>query len=90
MQYSKELEELKREILEYDADNEERFAGCMGLENAITPEEWIYICNLRKSETTCKQTGTEVPSTTYFAISENDGRLVGVIDLRHHINHLDT
>lgn len=87
MQYSKELEEFKREILKYDADNEDRFAGCLGLENTTTSEEWINICNLRKSAMTCEQVGTNVPSTTYFAIREKDGRLVGVIDLRHHINH---
>ena len=28
-----------------------------------------------------------MPSTTYFAIREQDKKLVGVIDLRHHINH---
>ena len=28
-----------------------------------------------------------MPSTTYFAVRESDGRLVGVIDLRHHIDH---
>ena len=34
-----------------------------------------------------EQAGTTVPSTTYFAIRESDNRLVGVIDLRHHIDH---
>ena len=48
------------------------------------------MCNrkLRKNAETCEQAGTNVPSTTYFAIGKDDDRLVGVIDLRHHINHL--
>lgn len=50
-------------------------------------KEWIDICNLRKSEETCEQAGTPVSSTTYFAIRESDNKLVGVIDLRHHIDH---
>ena len=28
-----------------------------------------------------------VPSDTYIAVRETDNRIVGVIDLRHHINH---
>lgn len=86
-QFSDELEEFKQEIILYDADNEDQFAGCMGLRNTSTSEEWINICNLRKSVETCEQAGTKVPSTTYFAIREQDKKLVGVIDLRHHINH---
>jgi len=87
VQYSKELEDFKREILEHDADSEDQFAGCMGLRNTASSEEWINICNLRKSEATCQQVGVEVPSTTYFAIRKSDEKLVGVIELRHHINH---
>ena len=86
-QFSDELEEFKQEIILYDADNEDQFAGCLGLRNTSTSEEWINICNLRKSVETCEQAGTKVPSTTYFAIREQDKKLVGVIDLRHHINH---
>ena len=48
-QFSDELEEFKQEIILYDADNEDQFAGCMGLRNTSTSEEWINICNLRKS-----------------------------------------
>lgn len=87
VRYNRELEEFKKEILEFDADNEDQFAGCLGLKDAASSDEWINICNLRKNSATCEQTGTNVPSTTYFAIRKNDGKLVGVIDLRHHINH---
>ena len=33
------------------------------------------------------QNGTEVPSHTYLAVRKSDDKVVGVIDLRHHINH---
>ncbi len=28
-----------------------------------------------------------VPSTSYVVVRESDGRIVGIIDLRYHINH---
>ena len=33
------------------------------------------------------QTGVAVPSHTYLAVRKSDKRIVGVIDLRHHIDH---
>ena len=59
----------------------------MSLEEVDSAEAWINMCRLRKSEATCKQGSVDVPSHTYFAIRKHDNRLVGVIDLRHHINH---
>lgn len=85
--YIDELERFKNEVLICDRDNKDQFAGCMGLRDCNNVKEWIDICNLRKSEETCEQAGTTVPSTTYFAIRESDNKLVGVIDLRHHIDH---
>ena len=86
-EYADEIWAFRAEILEKDADNEDQFAGCMSLNSCISAEEWIHICELRKSEATCREVGTEVPSNTYLAIRQNDNRLVGIIDLRHHINH---
>lgn len=85
--YIDELERFKNEVLICDRDNKDQFAGCMGLRDCSNVKEWIDICNLRKSAETCEQAGTPVPSTTYFAIRESDNKLVGVIDLRHHIDH---
>ncbi len=86
-EYADEIWAFRAEILEKDADNEDQFAGCMSLNSCCSAEEWIHICELRKSEETCREVGTEVPSNTYLAIRQNDNRLVGIIDLRHHINH---
>ena len=86
-EYADEIWAFRAEILEKDADNEDQFAGCMSLNQCRSAEEWIHICELRKSEETCREVGTEVPSNTYLAIRQSDNRLVGIIDLRHHINH---
>lgn len=85
--YTGELAQFKKEVLLYDKNRKAQFAGCMGLRDCSTEKDWINLCNLRKRTETCEQAGTTVPSTTYFAIRESDNRLVGVIDLRHHIDH---
>lgn len=87
LDYAKDIWQFRQEVLERDADNENQFAGCLSLDTCSSAEEWIAICRLRISENTCRQTGADVPSDTYFAIRKSDNRLVGVIDLRHHINH---
>ena len=87
MHYADQIWDLRREILECDADNEDRFAGCMSLDTASSAEEWIKICQLRKDPATCRETGVEVPSHIFLAVRESDDRVVGVIDLRHHIDH---
>ena len=76
-----------KKFLEYDAENESQFAGCLSLDVSKSSEEWIKICELRKSEKTCDDAGTAVPAHTYLAIRKRDDKVVGVIDLRHHINH---
>ena len=85
--YADDIWRFRQEILEYDADSEDRFAGCMSLDTSKSAEEWIRICELRKSEETCGDVGTTVPSHMYLAVRKDDNKIVGVIDLRHHINH---
>lgn len=87
IKYAKQVWQFRREVFEHDPDDGNRFAGCMSIESANSAEEWIKMCQMRLSDATCKQAGVDVPSTTYFAIRKSDNRLVGVIDLRHHINH---
>ena len=86
-EYAKQVWQFRQEIFDCDKDSESPFAGCLSLDEAASAEEWIRLCQLRRSETTYKQTGVDVPSTTYFAVHKNDNWLVGIIDLRHHINH---
>lgn len=86
-EYADDIWEFRREILEYDANTEDQFAGCMSLDVCKSAEEWIKICGLRKNERTCEGTGVAVPSHMYLAVRMNDNRIIGMIDLRHHINH---
>ena len=85
--YADDIWRFRQEILEYDAENENQFAGCMSLDKSKSAEEWIRICELRKSEETCGEVGAKVPSHMYLAVRKSDGKIVGIIDLRHHINH---
>lgn len=85
--YADDIWRFRQEILECDAENEDQFAGCLSLDECKSAEEWIRICERRKSEATCGEAGTTVPSHTYLAVRKSDERVVGVIDLRHHINH---
>ena len=87
MNYVEDIWAFRSEILEKDTDSEDQFAGCMLLDKSSSAEEWIRICSLRKSKVTCSEVGAQVPSDTYLAVRQSDNRIVGIIDLRHHINH---
>ena len=87
MKYADEIWEVRQEILDRDAENEDRFAGCISLDESTSAEEWIKKCELRKSEETCGDVGTTVPSHMYLAVRKSDNKVIGIIDLRHHINH---
>ena len=85
--YAEDIWAFRQEIIDCDALNEDQFAGCLSLDECKSAKEWIMICDLRKSEETCDEAGTAVPSHTYLAVRKSDDKVVGVIDLRHHINH---
>lgn len=76
LQDKENLMDFKREFIE----NGDSMDGSGGLRNATTFEEWYS--NL-KEETV--RDGL-VPSTTYMAISINNNRLIGMIDIRHYLN----
>lgn len=87
MKYADDIWKFRQEILECDAENVDQFAGCMSLDVCKSADEWIKICELRKRKETCGEVGTTVPSHMYLAVRKYDDKVVGVIDLRHHINH---
>lgn len=58
--------------------------GGAALEKAASPEEWIEKVRLCEKAENCQG---KVPSHVYLAKRESDGKMVGVIDLRHHIDH---
>ena len=86
-EYAKQVWQFRQEVFDYDKDSDIQFAGCLSLDEVNTADEWISMCQLRTNETTCKQAGVDVPAHTYFAIRKSDNKLVGITDLRHHINH---
>ncbi len=85
--YSDDLWAFRAEVMNKDRYNKDMFAGCKTLQLASTPQEFIDIIRLRTSEETCRKAGTGIPSNTYLAVRKEDNRIVGIIDLRHHINH---
>lgn len=61
--YAEDIWKFRQEILDYDAENESQFAGCISLDVSKSAEEWIKICELRKSGKTCEEVGTTVPGS---------------------------
>lgn len=87
LQYAEDIWRFRQEIMDCDARNEDQFAGCTRLEECPSAAEWIRRCALMQTEETCRPLGWAVPSSTWLAVRRSDGRIVGVIDLRHHIDH---
>lgn len=77
--FKDDLMDYKREFIE----NRDSMDGSAGLRDSKTFEEWYkaFLDNLKE------ETAREglVPATTYLAIN-NDGKLVGMIDIRHRLN----
>ena len=84
MQDGEQVMALRSEILESN-DGEDAFAGCGGLRGAASMQEWLDVLEQYKEGGNIPEGG--VPSSTYVAVRKKDGRVVGVIDLRYHINH---
>ena len=82
-QYAEDIWQLRQEIL--DCPDEDQFAGCGNLAECKSAQEWIDAVRLGSDAATCPE--GRVPSNIYLAIRERDGRIVGVADLRHHIDH---
>lgn len=87
MKFVDEIGGFRQEILDYDAGNKNQFASCISLNTSVSAEEWITICELRKCKETCDKVGTTVSLHMYLAVRKNDYKVVGIIDIRHHINH---
>lgn len=83
MEYDEDIMAFRQEIFENnDIDD---FAGCSGLQKCDTTKEWLDKIAVTENKETCPK--DLVPSSVYIAVRSSDNRIVGVIDLRHHINH---
>ena len=81
IKYDKDIMRFRQEIIE--ADDHDSFAGCYSLELISSAEEWLPI--IEKMETSCPK--GFVTSNTYMAVRVSDERIVGITELRHHIDH---
>lgn len=83
MEYEKDIMQFCEEIR--SANDSDAFAGCGSLKRCTTAEEWLSDLALRENAETCP--AGRVPSTTFSAVRRCDNKIVGIIELRHHINH---
>lgn len=83
IEYAEDIWQFRQEIM-HSSDND-KFAGCGPLEQSKTALEWIETVKIRSSADTCPK--DKVPSNVYIAVRLADNKIVGIIDLRHHINH---
>lgn len=83
MEYEKDIMQFREELININDDDS--FAGCGSLKQCTTVAEWLTNLEVWENTETCPKGG--VTSNTYLAIRHVDNRIVGIIDLRHHINH---
>jgi len=81
MEYAEDIMKYRQEFL----DSGDDMAACGNLRDCTSAQEWIYGIDMLENEDTCPE--GMVCSNTYIAIRLKDDKIVGIIDLRHHINH---
>lgn len=79
-EYKTQIMDYKREFIE----NEEGMHGTSGLRSAKSYEEWYKSVFVNLKEETVEK--GLVPAATYIAISTDDDRLVGMINVRYRLN----
>ena len=80
-------ENFREQVLEYKDEfdnNNEILHGTAGLGKAENFEEWLKAIVDNSFEETVRQ--GFVPSSTYLAVSVEDDKLLGMIDIRHKLN----
>ena len=83
IKYDKDILRFREEITE--AKDHDSFAGCYSLRQCSTSEEWLNILDQMVNPDTCP--AGLVTSDTYMAVRVSDDRIVGITEIRHHINH---
>lgn len=80
-------ENIRKEAMEYKEEfliNKEVIHGGAGLDNFETLEGWFSSIRDNSAPSTVRP--NRVLASTYFAQRLEDGRLVGIIDIRHNLN----
>ena len=83
MEYSEDIMQFREEVLSQGPDI--IFHGCNDLGAYTTTEEWLQYLELLKKTETCPN--GFVPASAFLAVRTRDNRIVGMTDVRHHINH---
>lgn len=83
MEYSEDMMQFRKEMME--TDDKDSFAGCGSLEAYSDINEWLNHLAVMEHVDTCPK--GRVPSSIYLAVRISDDKVVGIIDLRHHIDH---
>lgn len=83
MEYGEDILNFRKEFL--DNDPEENMGGTGSLRECTCAEEWIREAEALKDRKTCP--AHLVDSDIYMAVRKTDKKLIGMIELRHHINH---
>lgn len=81
LEYADDIMAYRKEFIESD----DSMDGCGKLRSCETAEEWLKEIERYGNASTCPT--DKVPSYTYIALRLSDNRIVGICDLRHHINH---
>lgn len=81
IEYSEDIMQYRQEFLEAG----DSMDGCGRLRECSTAKEWLYYIDIYKNKETCPE--GKVDSSTYIAVRQEDNKIVGVIDFRHHIEH---
>lgn len=82
-EYADQVMRFKAEILA--ANDADCFAGCSFLEEYDDYSDWLE--RLARQENPALLPEGSVPSGAWLAVRLSDNRIVGMIDLRHHIDH---
>lgn len=82
-EYAAQVMQLKAEIIA--AKDKDDFAGCSYLQDYDDYDGWLK--HLERQENPDTVPEGSVPSSAYLAVHTADSRVVGIIDLRHHIDH---
>lgn len=64
--------------------NGDSMDGTAGLRNYESYTEWIQDIELNSKEETVEE--GLVPASTYLAVRKDDGKVVGIVDIRHRLN----
>lgn len=83
LEYGEDIWQFRQEIAQAgDADS---FAGCSGLQKMDSVEAWIKRSVDWEKPENCPEGKTS--ASVFLAVRKSDNRIVGIIDLRHHIEH---